>query len=314
MYVLIATAGLSDLLRSTLDGVAACAKPKGFKGVVLVENGGESTAGTLVSHYHGSLDIEYMFEPVGNKSMALNRGLRRIREGLVVLFDDDIRIDPGTLLAYAESNERFPRAVFWGGSCACDYEERPPNELLKFLPLCARGWSLESDEAIELPHALGFNWAVRAESVLELGGFAEDRGPGTPIPVGDEYHMQKKLIQNFAPGRFVAAAKVWHYVPRHKCDAKWLVKRGYDYGVAKAMEAREEGVLPAVPWFVWRRLVTSTLKWWVLRWSPNPVKRMKAGYGRAINRGLVVGYKMDVVPSGGGSSPGASVAEHRESS
>jgi len=294
MHILIATAGRSDILRRTLDGLVACAKPADFAGVVLVENGGDPTAEQLAAEYRQSLSLRYFFEPVGNKNRALNRGLGAIEDGLVVLFDDDVRIDPGNLLAYAKSSERFPDAAFFGGHCSCDYEKPPASHIVGLLPLCAKGWALEPDQPIDQPHALGFNWAVRAKAVKQLGGFVEDRGPGTKVAVGDEYQMQKRLIQAFGPGRFVDQARVWHYVPVNKCNDPWLIKRGYDYGVAKAMDARDDGAPAGVPAWAWRRLITSTIKWGIARIVPSRAYRLKTSYGRSINRGIVAGYQLAV--------------------
>ena len=129
--------------------------------------------------------------------------------------------------------------------------------------------------------------------MLELGGFIEDRGPGTHVSVGDEYQMQKRLIQKFGPGQFVDDAKVWHYVPVTKCNDPWLIKRGYDYGIAKAMDARDDGAPAGVPAWAWRRLLTSTMKWAIARLSPSRAFRLKTSYGRAINKGIVAGYRLN---------------------
>lgn len=292
MHILIATAGQSDLLERTLDALVACEKPADFAGVVLVENGGQPTAKHLVDRYQDSLILRYLFEPVGNKNKALNRGLDAIGSGLVVLFDDDVRIDSGNIQAFADASKRFPDAPFFGGHCQCDYEVPPGEHIIDLLPLSAKGWSLQPDQTIDLPHALGFNWAVRAQAVLELGGFVEDRGPGTKVCVGDEYQMQKRLIQKFGPGRFVDDAKVWHYVPVSKCNDPWLIKRGYDYGIAKAMDARDGGAPAQVPMWAWRRLITSSAKWAVARLSPSRAFRLKTSYGLAINRGIVDGFRL----------------------
>lgn len=293
MHVLIATAGQSDLLTRTLDTLAACLKPASFQGVVLVENGGQPTAEGLAETYRETLSLRYVFEPMGNKNRALNRGLVIIGSGLVVLFDDDVRIEPQNLHAYARASEQYPDAVFFGGHCLCDYEVKPASHIVDLLPLSAKGWSLQPDELITQPHALGFNWAVRAEAVRELGGFIEDRGPGTAVCVGDEYQMQKRLIQKFGPGRFVVNARVWHYVPVSKCNDAWLIERGYHYGISKAMDDRDDGAAARVPPWAWRRLITSTIKWFIARAVPSQAFRLKTSYGRAINRGIIDGYRLD---------------------
>jgi len=300
-HAMIATAGRSSLLERTLEGLAACEKPAGFAGLVLVENGGEPEAEALTDRYAESLGARHLFEPVGNKNRALNRGLASIDGGLVMLFDDDVRIDPGTLTAYAEAAARWPEAPFFGGWCGCDYVEPPADYLVAYLPASARGWSKPEDgQTIEDAGAMGFNWAIRAERVQELGGFDEDRGPGTSVCVGDETAMQRRLSDAFGPGRYVEAARVWHHVPPERCDEPWVVRRSYHVGIARAMARLDTGQSPMTP-------LASALKCWSTAWRyrltqlcGDRAARFKALYYRELHRGIAAGHRLADAASSNG--------------
>lgn len=293
LYVMIATAGRSALLERTLENLANCEKPECYEGLLLVENGDSPDADQLVQSYASSLNAQYLYEPVGNKNMALNRGLREIDEGLVVLYDDDVRIDANSLIAYADAAAHWPDAPFLGGACACDYVEPPATHVLPLLPMSARGWAKDQDGAeIDDAGAMGFNWAVRPELIRVLGGFAEDRGPGTAICVGDETEMQRRLIEAYGPGRFVRDAKVWHHVPPERCSEAWLINRSYHIGVARAMALRSSADPPGIPWAVRRRRWSALCKVLIMSIFGSNQRRFRARYYRELHRGVAAGYAL----------------------
>lgn len=295
LYVMIATSGRSELLERTLESLAACVKPQGYAGFLLVENGATADAEPLAQRYESALNTRYLYEPEGNKNRALNRGLREIGDGLVVLYDDDVRIETNNLTAYADAAARWPDAPFFGGACACDYVEPPAEHLLPLLPMSARGWSKDNDGAeIDDASAMGFNWAVRPGLVRELGGFSEDRGPGTKVCVGDETDMQRRLIKAHGPGRFVSNAKVWHHVPPERCSEEWLINRAYHVGVAFAMLQRTSNSSRGVPWAIRRRKWSAFIKCQIIRIFGSAHRRFQARYYRALHRGVADGYILTV--------------------
>lgn len=293
LYVMIATAGRSALLERVLDSLSACSKPACYEGLLLVENGEHADAGPLVRRYASSLNTKYLYEPVGNKNRALNRGLREIDEGLVVLYDDDVRIEADSLVAYADAATRWSDAPFFAGACACDYVEPVAAHVFSLLPMSARGWVKGKDGAeIDDAGAMGFNWAVRPELLRAIGGFAEDRGPGTAICVGDETEMQRRLIEVYGPGRFVSDAKVWHHVPPERCSEAWLINRGYHIGVARAMVLRASADPPNIPWIIRRRRWSAALNSLIVNLCGSKQRRFKARYYRELHRGIADGYKL----------------------
>ena len=67
------------------------------------------------------------------------------------------------------------------------------------------------------PDFLGFNWAASASDLIRMGGFNEERGPGT-VSRGQETDMQERMLKDGMRGRYLPDALVWHYVPRARCS------------------------------------------------------------------------------------------------
>ena len=113
LTVLIPTHGRPALLGRTLASLAACRPPAGYAEAVVVENGAQAGAEAVVAEAaaaHPRLRLRYLHVARANKSHALNEALRTVGAGLVVFFDDDVRLDPGVLEAYAAACRAPPRA------------------------------------------------------------------------------------------------------------------------------------------------------------------------------------------------------------
>ncbi len=241
LFVVIPTAGAGRpvLLRRTLDSLATCHLPVIYRETLVVENGPQTGAEAVVQACPAHLRARYIHVAQPNKSHALNMVLQRFGEGLIFFTDDDVRLHPYTLCAYAEAAKDTETGKFYGGPTGVDYEREPPQWLLQYLPSSARGWQLTS--GVELtPQAgffLGFNWAAFARDLREAGGFDVRRGPGaTTGSVGQEAEMQRRLLKKGFQGIYVPEAMVWHYIPSERCSPDWAIHRGYRQGIARGME------------------------------------------------------------------------------
>lgn len=242
--VVVPTHGRSSLLARTLESVAACERPLGYAGCLIVENGESGEAATTVealARAHPEAGFQYLHHTRANKSAALNAALATLEGNpLVVYLDDDVRVAPGILSAYAAVAERSAGPAFYGGPLACDYEVTPPPWLFPALPHSARGFALDP-EAPAPEVFLGANWAVRARDVLVAGGFDPNYGPGSPTgAVGQETDMQRRLKSLGAMGLFVPEARVWHYVPAARCSPRWAVGRRFRNGILAGRDASAE--------------------------------------------------------------------------
>ena len=247
LTILIPTHGRPTLLGRTLASLAACRLPEAYAEAIVVENGSRAGAEAVlaeVAEAHPGLRLRYMHAERANKSHALNEALATLGEGLVVFFDDDVRLEPGVLEAYAQSASQHPQHTFFGGSTGVDYESEPVEWVRRLLPLSARGVDLHEPER-EWHLYLGFNWATFVEDLRAAGGFNADFGPGSPTgATGQEADMQERLLAHGVRQVDVPDALVWHYVPEERSTLRWLVRRKVRGGRQRGQTKRgQEGEL-----------------------------------------------------------------------
>ena len=77
IFVVLATREREELLARTLASLAQCRRPEGFRGTLVVENGLRGGAERVVREAAATLEARYLFESVGNKSLALNAAMGR---------------------------------------------------------------------------------------------------------------------------------------------------------------------------------------------------------------------------------------------
>lgn len=235
IWAVIPTFQRCDLLDRTLASLAQANIPACVEAIIVVENGNQSGADVIVEKYQRRLTVKYRFSQRANKSHALNQVLAQAKNQFIVFFDDDVRVDPATLVAYANAVTEHQRGVFFAGRCFVDYEEPPPQWLQKYLPPSAKGWQLgEQKTRLQAPDALGANWGAFAGDLIAVGGFDEQRGPGTAAR-GQETAMQQKLMNNGVIGYYIPDAVVWHFVPKNRCNPEWCLDRVFQMGVRDGM-------------------------------------------------------------------------------
>ena len=177
-YVLIPTHGRAPLLERTLASLAECALPEGYVETVVVENGSKEGAEAICQQADARLKVRYLHVEKANKSHALNEALKLLpAEALVVYLDDDVRLEPGVLTAYARAAEGRTGGQFYGGPTAVDYEADLRTGSVSYLPPSRSGWTLERGRE---PDFLGFNWAAF------VGDVRERRRLRCPARAGDD--------------------------------------------------------------------------------------------------------------------------------
>jgi len=242
LTVLIPTHGRPRLLERTLQSVAECALPESYEELVVIENGSRAGAERLVAQLPERLKARYMHRERGNKSYALNQALETIDDGLVVFFDDDVRVHPDVLTAYARAGAEHGPGFFFGGPVQVDREEEPPDWIAPFFPRSARGYDLVNARMGD--KYIGFNWAAFSSDLKGVGGFDPRFGPGSPADAtGQESDMQQRLLDSGCAGVDVPEALVCHHVPAENATLQWLLHRRFRGGIRTGIEAN-------APW--WR--------------------------------------------------------------
>lgn len=291
--VVLATREREELLARTLASLALCRRPDNFGGTFVVENGKRAGTEDVVREAPAGLDARYLFEPVGNKSRALNAALVQIDDGLIVFLDDDVRVGPGLLEEYAAAARRAGAGHFFGGPVAADYEEAPPDWLIQFLPLSARGWRPDERTLATKPFFLGFNWAVCAGDLRRVGGFSEQFGPGSDSGVGDESDVQRRLAANGLKGVSVPEALVYHWVPRDRCSPAWTLERAYRNGIRSGLLKEDAGAtIAGYPLALVKRTVGTWVRSQMRRLNPERGERFAAEFKYQRQRGVLRGVQL----------------------
>ena len=242
MVVVIPTSNRSDLVKRTLNSLADCRFPTNYRETILVENGSRKVAEPIAKIFREKLNVRYIYLSNGNKSLALNTVLETIEDSLIIFFDDDVRLDPGVLEAYAEASKGKDSGEFYGGPFQVDYVNPPPEWFKEFLPSAAVGWSLgDKPQWIRKGQAfLGFNWAAYSRDLKNLNGFSIDHGPGSKTrALGQETEMETRLMDSGIRGRYVPSALVWHYVPPERCSKKFATIQAYRWGIQGGLRYSE---------------------------------------------------------------------------
>lgn len=292
--IIVATCGRKTLLNRLLDTLAVCDAPPNRTRILIAENGASSNDRTSLRRFAGSFPIEHRHTRQSNKSLALNEAIAASDpEHFAVFFDDDVRVHPQTLRAYSEAIETKPHPAFFGGQCLVDYDRPPQTWLIPYLPASAKGWSL-GPVLIEFkkPHALGFNWCARVGDLRRCGGFDMDRGPGTPLSIGEESAVQHRLMAAGATGYYVPNATVSHYVPAERCSEGWALQRALQNGFARGLSYDPHSARTGVTFRYRLKQLRSTLMLLVAGSFLPPEKRFHYEYWKMRHSGMLAGLRI----------------------
>jgi hypothetical protein len=229
MYVLIPTYRRGTLLQRTLATLAAANRPEQLNQVWVLENGDSQEASEVCLKFQKQLPLKYEYRKQAGKGRALQWAIEQIREGLLVLLDDDVVVDSALLTAYARAAAIGPGHYF-GGTVLPTYEQAPPDWLLPHLPPCTTGF-MPQPASDPKQVFLGANMAAFAQDLLASGGFDPRFGPGSQQsgtagnPTGQETVMQHRLLQHGCRSVSVPDAKVLHHIPAENVQPRWALHR-----------------------------------------------------------------------------------------
>ncbi len=296
IHVVIPTHGRQALLRRTLECLSQVDRPAGFARAWVVENGSDAGARQIAADMGDALPIQYVHLDEPGRSGAMQHAVEQIGEGFVVFTDDDVRVSPQFLTAYADAAAAHGERAVYGGPLSIDYEAPPPDWLLEHLPPSAAGWEpADPDAAIDRPCFLGANIGLFAQMLLAEGGFDPALGVGSAgNPVGEEFDLQKRLFEKDYGGVFVPGARVWHYVPRSRCTPGWALKRherGW-FTNGKMDSTQYEGPhLAGAPRWMWRRLVALGVGACLASFSPDAHRRFEIKKDYHQHKGFMRGLR-----------------------
>ncbi len=201
--------------------------------IVVVDNGSTDHTVTVVAAFAAecSFPVHYVLEPKAGVSRAKNTGIRAAKGDLLVLTDDDCRLDPAHLQDALRHDSGDAAPVLRGGRVNLG----DPTDLAITIKTeeVAKRWhrSMNVTRVENLGNAVvGCNLAVRRELIEAVGGFDESLGPGCRIPAAEDTDFVfKTYLQGFEI-EYVPDMAVSHFHGRKSPSEGFGLFRNYMIG------------------------------------------------------------------------------------
>lgn len=191
---------------------------------------------------HPDCRLRLVDEPQAGVSYARNRGVREAGAPLLAFIDDDERICPGFLRAYADFFGAHPEAVVAGGRIVAEYPAGRPDWLSKYTEMPIANPMDFGSEVRPFPvHKVpgGGNMAFRREAFARCGGFDPSLGRvGRELIGGEENDLFERLREAGQTIWYVPGAVMWHIIPPAKLTETYFRKLCRNVGVSQLVRAR----------------------------------------------------------------------------
>ena len=261
LSLIIPTHNRSERLIAALESVIRQDLPAAdWECVVVSNNSTDDTVarfGDFAARYPG-LNLRLVTEDGPGVSYARNRGIAETSAPLLVFIDDDERINPGFLRAYADFFDAHPDAVVAGGRIIAEYVTGRPAWLSKYTEMPIANPMDFGDAVRPFPAGRvpgGGNMAFRRSAALRYGGFDPSLGRvGRMLIGGEENDFFERLMRGGETCWYVPGAVMWHIIPPEKLTESYFRRLCYNVGVSQRLRA---GMYRRYP----KMLLFESLKW-----------------------------------------------------
>jgi glycosyltransferase involved in cell wall biosynthesis len=230
--VIVCTRNRAGPLRSMLESACGLVAPANLAWELLVvDNGSEDDTVAIAAAFAARLPLRLAREPVIGLCRARNSGVAEARGRYICWVDDDVRLDPQWLAAYAEAFARHPDAAIFGGRILPELEPPPAGWFVRYM----HEWPLANLVAyrdpgdLESPIALeggripwGANYAVRAEEQKRYHYNEELGFSPRHKRTGEETDLIYRILADGGSGWWVPGACVRHVVPAERQTRDYL--------------------------------------------------------------------------------------------
>lgn len=251
LSLIIPTHNRSERLIAALESVIRQDLPAAdWECVVVSNNSTDDTVarfGDFAARYPG-LNLRLVTEDGPGVSYARNRGIAETSAPLLVFIDDDERINPGFLRAYADFFDAHPDAVVAGGRIIAEYVTGRPAWLSKYteMPIANPmdfGPDVRPFPAGRVPG--GGNMAFRRAGLAGYGGFDPSLGRvNGELIGGEENDFFERLLLGGETIWYVPGAVMWHIIPPAKLTGAYFRRLSYNVGVSQRLRAEIHRRLP----------------------------------------------------------------------
>ena len=261
LSLIIPTHNRSERLIAALESVIRQDLPAAdWECVVVSNNSTDDTVarfGDFAARYPG-LNLRLVTEDGPGVSYARNRGIAETSAPLLVFIDDDERINPGFLRAYADFFDAHPDAVVAGGRIIAEYVTGRPAWLSKYTEMPIANPMDFGDAVRPFPAGRvpgGGNMAFRRSAALRYGGFDPSLGRvGRMLIGGEENDFFERLMRGGETCWYVPGAVMWHIIRPEKLTESYFRRLCYNVGVSQRLRA---GMYRRYP----KTLLFESLKW-----------------------------------------------------
>lgn len=244
--VIICTRDRAGSLDRALASIAACRKPAGWTWeLIVVDNGSSDDTQAVILSHGADLPLRGAAEPRPGLSNARNAGVAAAAGERIIWTDDDVVVDEGWLVAYAEAFAARPDAAVFGGAVVPVLEPPSPAWLTGSRRLTATLFA-ERDPA-KMPKAIepgdlpfGANFAVlRSAQAAHPYDPRLGVGPGQRR-VGEETAVLGAILGAGGAGVWVPASIVRHQIPAERQTLAYFARYHAAQGETNAYLARRD--------------------------------------------------------------------------
>jgi len=227
--LVIPTHNRAELLLRLLNSIRSARLPDGVSvRTIVVDNNSADATRAVVQSTQGTWPgvLEYRFEPVQSKSVALNHGLSLVTADIVGMLDDDEEIHPEWIAVVARMFAN-PEVDFISGPYLPRWGAPAPVWLPKDFPAVI-GWMDAGNRTLEYGRdydgvMMGGNAVVRTEAGRSAGWYDVSLGRvGTRAGSGcEDVDFFERLLQAGFRGYYVPELAIYHYIPPHRLTKRY---------------------------------------------------------------------------------------------
>jgi len=240
--LIIPTHNRAGLLSRLLISIRSARLPDGVsvRTIVVDNNSNDGTREAVENAKTGwPGTLEYRFEPIQSKSVALNNGLSVVTADIVGMLDDDEEIHPDWI-AVVERTFADPAVDFISGPYLPRWGAPAPPWLPREFPAVI-GWMDAGDRTLEYGRnydgvMMGGNAVIRTEAGRSVGWYNVDLGRvGTRAGSGcEDVDFFERLLHAGARGYYIPELAIYHYIPPQRLTKRYHREWCFRRSVAQA--------------------------------------------------------------------------------
>lgn len=247
LSVIVSSYNRSKLLLETLESIIKQDCPPADYELIIINNNSTDDTDEMVNAFvarYPDHHIRYYIETQQGLSFARNRGITSAGAPLLVLFDDDLIVEPdvlGKIMAHFRSEPRLSAA---GGKIIPRFLAPKPNWYGKYF------WGLVGhvdygDQVRSYPgsrYPAGAFLIFRKEVFEQYGLFDTQLGrKGTVLMANEEKDLFARLRKNNALVYFLPDIKVHHAVESNKFDQDYVKRHSKGIGISERLRMERTG-------------------------------------------------------------------------